>query len=323
MFFSGVYLLAEKPWGLAVADNSLSVASQQVRAIGCRPHFLVFRTWYGGDLRGGLAALRILARSRFPKVTWMCNAPTEVRMLRALGQRALFCHHNLFCNERVFNIRLSPIEYDAIYIARLDPYKRLWLAKDIPRLRIVTANPNDSVRLRAWGCSHAVINMQFMEYESIASEIGKAGCGLALSEKEGGMLAATEYLLCGKPVITTPSLGGREYWLDAKNSVTVSPDASAIADTVKKILSSPWDPFAIREGAISRLRIQRRILFEYLSQGTSRLRCDSEDQMDADWLYRQFVLQKDIRNALKRSHFDNGLTDPDQRNPTTEAVDSR
>lgn len=323
MFFSGVYVLAEQPSVLAVADNSLSPVVNQARKLGIRPHYLVFRTWYGGDLRGGLAALRLLVGARFPKVTWMCNAPAEVAMLKTLGQRAIFCHHNLFCNENVFTIRDNPDEYDAIYIARMDPYKRVWLAKDISRLRIITANPQDSARLEAWGCSHALVNQEFMDYETISREISKARCGLALSKKEGGMLATTEYLLCGKPVITTPSRGGREYWLDPTNSREVIDHAPAIAEVVRQIDPARWNPQAIRQGTLDRLKIQRNVLFDYLTQLTNRAKCQSAAEMDSDWLYRQFVLQKDIRTALKRSHFDNGLTDPELRNPITEAVDSR
>ena len=323
MFFSGVYVLAEDPWVLAVADNSLSAASQQARAIGRKPHFLVFRTWYGGDLQGGLAALRILARARFPRVTWMCNAPAEVRMLRALGQHAIFCHHNLFCSERVFDIANCPIEYDAIYIARLDPYKRIWLARDISRLRIVTANPNDSHRLRDWGCSHATINKQFMEYDAIAQEINKARCGLALSQREGGMLATTEYLLCGKPVVTTPSLGGREYWLDQRNSMTVSTRSCQIAEAVALIGSSSFDPHAIRAETISRLKTQRRVLFEYVMQLADKTRFDSLEQMDADSLYYQFVFQKDIGRVLAGNESHGTLPTPDAHKPVHITSDSR
>ena len=323
MFFSGVYVLAEDPWVLAVADNSLSAASQQARAIGCEPHFLVFRTWYGGDLRGGLAALRTLARARFPRVTWMCNAPAEVRMLRALGQQAIFCHHNLFCSERVFDIAVCPHEYDAIYIARLDPYKRIWLARDIARLRIVTANPNDAHRLHDWGCSHATINKQFMEYDAIAKEISKAKCGLALSQREGGMLATTEYLLCGKPVVTTPSLGGRDFWLDTRNSITVSPRSHAVAEAIAGIGSSSFDPHAIRAETLFRLKGQRRILFDYLKQKAAKTKFDSPEQMNADSLYHQFVLQKNISRVLA-GHESHGVPPtPDAHEPIHITADTR
>ncbi|MFN7877937.1 MAG: glycosyltransferase family 4 protein [Pirellula sp.] len=301
MFFSGVYVLADKPWVLAVADNTLATATRESRAAGQRPHYLVFRTWYGGDLRGGIAALRLLARARFPKVTWMCNAPAEVAMLRSLGQRAIFCHHNLFCNENVFDIQPNPVEYDAIYIARLDPYKRIWLARDIPKLRIVTANPKDAIRLKDWGCNHANVNQEFMEYTAIAREISKSCCGLALSKKEGGMLATTEYLLCGKPVITTPSLGGREYWLDSSNSLNITDSAPDIASAVRLVGNSTWDSNTIRQSALIRLQCQRGILLEYLEKLTKQMKRPAASQMDADWLYQQFVLVKDMQRFLTTS----------------------
>jgi glycosyltransferase involved in cell wall biosynthesis len=302
MFFSGVYVLARKPWVLGVADNSLATASKLAQSVGIKPHFLVFRTWYGGDLRGGIAALRILARAQFPRVTWMCNALAEVTMLRVLGQRAIFCHHNLFCNENTFNIQANPIEYDAIYIARLDAYKRLWLASDIPKLRIITANPLDKERLRPWGCDHANINENFLNYQSIALEINKAACGLALSKKEGGMLATTEYLLCGKPVVSTPSRGGREYWLDQLNHLIVAADSSAIADAVLGMDPSKMDPILIRAGTLERLFVQRRILFDYVCQLATSASLTSVGLMSGDWLHSQYVHQTEITKILTTGH---------------------
>jgi len=303
MFFSGAYILSTKPWVMAVADNSLASVIKITRRAGINAHFLVFRTWFGGDLKGALSAVRLFAKSGFPRMTWMCNATAEVSMLRIFAQRAIFCHHNLFCNENTVLHQSLPIAFDAIYIARLDPYKRLWLARNIQKLRIVAANPQDKSRLVTWGCSHASVNSQYQNFQTTAEDICKSNYGLALSKKEGGMLAVTEYLLCGKPVVTTPSRGGREHWLDAENHLVVADDPVAIAEAVNGINYHRWNPHAIRNSTLIRLKHQRQILAEYVHRLGVCHRQLSADQVNGDWLHGKYVHHSELARILSQTSF--------------------
>ena len=48
--------------------------------------------------------------------------------------------------------------------------------------------------------------------------LNRSRTGLCLSEREGAMFASIEYLLCGLPIVTTPSIGGRHVFFEADTS---------------------------------------------------------------------------------------------------------
>jgi glycosyltransferase involved in cell wall biosynthesis len=93
---------------------------------------------------------------------------------------------------------------------------------------------------------------------------------LALSATEGGMLASFESLLCGVPVISTPSRGGRHLFYRSFNSKIVDPDAEAIAAAVADACVSSADTQRIRSAAISDLSAHRENYCEYISKNSRR-----------------------------------------------------
>jgi glycosyltransferase involved in cell wall biosynthesis len=81
---------------------------------------------------------------------------------------------------------------------------------------------------------------------------------------------AAEYLLCGLPVITTPSKGGRTEYLDSTNSVTVKPTQAAVragvALAIRKLQSREFNRTAIRAGAIARSAAFRLVFVNDLAR---------------------------------------------------------
>ncbi|EMI44587.1 glycosyltransferase family 1 protein [Rhodopirellula sp. SWK7] len=298
MLLSGAYLLGCQPTVVAIADNNLDKAISLIGTTRKRIHFFVFPMWYRNGMRAAARTLRDEYIARGHRVTWLCNADAEVKTLRRAGRKAWFCHQNLFCNESIFVAQAAPRKYDAIYTARLDAYKRIHLASQIKRLRIITANPEDKDRLSDWGCGHASMNDAYIDKSTIASDIASSGCGLALSAKEGGMFAATEYLLCGCPVVTTESLGGRDFWFNEENSVTIKSTCRAVAEAVGKFQARLVDRSAIRERTLELVQSQRRLLAEYLSDAGADLLPSELSSMNGDWLRGRFVFNRDLRNAL-------------------------
>ena len=303
MLLSGVYPLASGPLVCAVADNFLERALVLANEAKCEVSFLAFPMWYAGDLRGCLSAIWKTRKKQKCRVTWLCNAERERRMLRAFGQSAFFCNQNLFCNECEFRPMESSIAYDAIYTARLDDYKRIWLASNVKSLRIITANPQDRSRLTQWNCDHAIVNSEFMGFHQVATEISRSKCGLALSAKEGGMFAVTEYLLCGRPVVSTKSRGGRDFWLNDFNSRIVSSTPQAVAESVAGInLENDWAQ-EIRSRTIVQMNAQRKILYNVIQKSGSSPAAKSPDEMDGPWLRGRFVNERDLPDFfLKNSN---------------------
>ncbi|TWT54668.1 hypothetical protein Pla22_23180 [Rubripirellula amarantea] len=270
MLMSGVYVVSTEPPVFCVANNYLEVAAANASEAGMKAHFLVFPMWYAGDARGAISAFKATWKSRPHKVYWLCNAPAEERALRLLGLNASFCHHNLFCDETLFRPRAEKQVYDALYTAGLHNYKRVWLASKVPRLRIITASVQALDRLDDWGCSHAEANPEYLSKDDVAREICRSACCLALSKKEGGMFATTEYLLCGKPIVSTKSTGGRDFWFDPDNHVIAEADSSSVLNAVSSISKRTWQAEKIREHTLTKLRQQREILQDKISQISRR-----------------------------------------------------
>jgi hypothetical protein len=79
-------------------------------------------------------------------------------------------------------------------------------------------------------------------------------------------MASSEYLLCGIPVVSTPSKGGRDVWYDSYNSIVVDrPTAKSIKAAVQHFVDNPPDAQVIRDrylrqAAIFRERFQNDVL---------------------------------------------------------------
>ncbi|MFN7291585.1 MAG: glycosyltransferase [Pirellula sp.] len=261
-------------------------------------HYLSFLTW-SRRRWSRVVADRVRGwRERKLIVHHVCNEPVEYRRFRMLGLRALYANHNLMLAEKIF----APIhgitkQFDAVYNAQAWPYKRIELASAIQSLRFITATDvkwHD--RIREAGCGHAVTNQSYLSREEVAIALNECHCGLALSAEEGTMLACTEYLLCGLPVVSTPSIGGRDVWLDEYNSILVEPDREAVADAVHRFVSESRDPERIRSGTLARMHRFRQALVDYVNDTIARTNAISVTDLfgDGAGMTSRFVDQKQL-----------------------------
>ncbi len=152
----------------------------------------------------------------------------------ARGVLAHFVHHNAFLDGRLFSIQPDASKiYDAVYTARMAPFKRHELAQEIPSLLIIggTVTPEDSdehfQRIRA-----ALLQATFaydgpkqvLNEQEVNGLLNQSRVGLCLSACEGAIYATVEYLLCGLPFVTTASPGGRDSRLDPRFTRIVNDD---------------------------------------------------------------------------------------------------
>ena len=147
-------------------------------------------------------------------------------------------------------------EYKAIYIGRMIPVKRHYLAKSVDRLALVAGmlyGNNKEVDAP----KHIYRNESPLTPKEVAQKINQSSCGLILSEKEGACFASSEYLLCGIPVVSTKSEGGRDFWYDEYNSIVCTDDEYEVARAVEYFYSNPRDPQVIRGNHISKANFLR------------------------------------------------------------------
>src|SRR5688572_10254884 len=210
---------------------------------------------------------KLVLKKRNVELILLQNSPSELVISKIAGLSGHFVNQNIHVCEHFFN----PVPgvkkiYDAVYIAAAKKYKRIYLAKKIKKLFVITyfwpdiRNEKGEWDLHAFEptIKHAAFNKDRIDRTEINNILNLAHCGLALSRKEGAMLASMEYQLAGLPIVTTPSIGGRDVLLDPAHTIWVKSDPEKIAAAVDKFVKSPPDPAEIRNRTLANIDFHRK-----------------------------------------------------------------
>ncbi|MDT9199436.1 tetratricopeptide repeat protein [Limnospira sp. PMC 1042.18] len=176
----------------------------------------------------------------------MYNSPLEMLNFSEKGFQGDVINKNAWLNE---NEVMQPMEshkmYDAIYVDFENKSKRPLLAAQVSRLALVTRANQGKVISEI--PPNEYINDRQLLPEEVCEKINQAHCGLILSAEEGACLTSSEYLLCGIPVVSTTSRGGRDVWYNEYNSIVCDPTPDAVAFAVEKFVRNPPDAQRIRQ----------------------------------------------------------------------------
>jgi hypothetical protein len=216
------------------------------------------------------------------------NTREEIARLRTAGLEAAFVNSNAFVDERLFTVdRTAPKLYDAIHDAQLGAYKRHELAVEIRSLAIITylyypglREPYplamiERLRHATWLNPPYASAYRRLTPTEVCYHLNRSRVGLCLSAVEGQMFASIQYLLCGLPVVTTPSRGGRDVFFDGGYVATLPPDATAVRRGVEDMIERAPDPAHIRARTLERMHEHRARFIElvdgiYREAGVSR-----------------------------------------------------
>jgi len=170
-------------------------------------------------------------------------------------------------------------EFDAVYDGRLISYKRHYLAAKISNLGLIYAFDDqiDSQpvidQTRKLLChAHFFNHPEGGDYRRLSPGevnryLNRCRVGLCLSEKEGAMFASIQYLLCGLPVVSTHSEGGRDVMFDENFVSIVEADPSAVAKAVAEwCREAPADPEFIRTRTLEKIHIHRQRLIDLVQE---------------------------------------------------------
>ena len=178
--------------------------------------------------------------------------------------------------------------YDALYVARITPFKRHELAAGITSLRLVgswhgyESSYRDAVMRQL---AHAHWREQVWS-PLMFVEMNRARTGLCLSAEEGAMFVSTEYLLCGLPVVSTPNKGGRDHLFPPEFALTVEPTVPAVADGVARQIARHFDPRAIREATLALMRPHRDNFVALVQSLYEAEGCDRDFSSEWPQVYR-------------------------------------
>jgi hypothetical protein len=221
----------------------------------------------------------ILTRNRilFPniEVSFLCNTEKELKILRLLGISAAYCNSNSFVDEKVFYIEPdNKKQYNAVYNAVLSRFKRHFLCRLVENVVFVTYNFQNTAYKQnldkilsnpQWANYKFGNDPRFLNNEQLRIIYNHAKVGLALSSVEGAMYSSTEYLLCGLPVVSTKSKGGRDIFYNSDNSIICNADEKSVNNAVAKLIRISPDPALIREGVVKIMQEHRARFFKHIN----------------------------------------------------------
>ena len=209
------------------------------------------------------------AHELFPegRIIFLANASEEVGILHEFAEVYL-AQHNAFLDPARYPLAKKEVrKFDAIYIARITPFKRHELAEKVSKLHLIgsySEPEREYFKQTISKFSHAVWSRKIPSF-FIGRKITEAACGLALSAVEGAMFACGEYTLCGIPVVNTRNLGGRDTLLPDFAVRTVEADADKVAEAVSYWVDNPIEPEAIREAFLKLAFPQKAMIQDLLN----------------------------------------------------------
>lgn len=187
---------------------------------------------------------------------FMYNSPLELQNFSEKGFQGDVINQNAWLDEKaVIQLIENNKMYDAIYVDFENKYKRAKLVAQVSRLALLNrSHPGKAISEIP---PHEYLNNQQLLPEEVYKKMNQSHCGLILSAEEGSCLTSSEYLLCGIPVVSTPSLGGRDVWYDEYNSIICKPTPDAVALAVEEFVRNPRDPQRIRQKHIEQAKEYR------------------------------------------------------------------
>jgi len=297
------HVLLEDPLVVVISTidalvSGVRVALRHAAGRGC--HIVVQPAWHLPSHAQALAYVVKSVRSTNPKIhfTFLCPTPGDVHSLQSHGLDALHVHTNAFIDHRIFRPAALEKRLSAVHVASVEPFKRHHLAWGVENVGVITYE---------WRTPHAYASLlgyrqlgyanftifdgkcrlgAYVKPADVASIVSTARCGLILSAAEGQNNASTEYLLCGIPVISTPSVGGRDAMFDPAHTRIVEPDPRAVEAAVAEYQAAAPDPLEIREYVMRKIREHRRNFVTWLSSIAGR---DLMVDADEDYWLPQFT----------------------------------
>lgn len=216
------------------------------------PHYVV-----KSDIQRQIEFFLHVTRNRFPvdRLVVMANSFEDLAIFHELGAtRSFFCNHNCWLD---FNLFVQDDAATKIFnlVINTRPeknMKRPYLAAGVDKLAVIRGalvRHHDYWPLEQLAPLY-MNNKGRLTLEEVVGVLNKSYCGGIFSEKEGACYSSSEYLLCGLPVISTRSHGGRDHWYNDENSIIVDADvgsvAQAVETAVQRLRQGDWSSEAIR-----------------------------------------------------------------------------
>lgn len=178
----------------------------------------------------------------------MYNDYDEMEFGKNIGFNGDLINHNCWIDWNIFKPIEKEKKYDALYMARPLAFKRHFLTNKIQNLVLIAGSHNCGPEIELPKCNY--INDHHLSPIEIVEKINESKVGLCLSSIEGACFSSSEYLLCGIPVVSTKSKGGRSIWYNEDNSIICENSADSVNESVQKLINKNLDSDNIRNDHI-------------------------------------------------------------------------
>ena len=244
-----------------------------------------------------------IAKEKSDWTFWFLNNSEEENVrFQELGLNSRFINQNAFLDETRYHILDNQHKFDAIYLARFTPVKRHYLAKDIKKLLLIGSYKPDEVEYYNQSreiLKHAAYKEKVWGTQ-VSNYMNMAQVGLCLSDLEGAMFVSTEYLLSGLPVVSTPSLGGRDIYYQEDFAKIVEPTSEAVVEAVYGFISKLPDRQQIRENALEIIKIHRKKFISLIQEIYDHT--DTKRSFAQEW-QRVFIHKMGLRSRISFNRF--------------------
>ncbi len=208
-------------------------------------------------------AHRLFPEARF---VFLVNEKEAVPILKDSAE-CVWCHQNAFLDPRRYPLATNRRRYDAIYVARITPFKRHALAAKVKNLHLVgsySTPEKDYFQTIMRTVPHARWDEKVNAW-LIGRRMVQASCGLALSSVEGAMFVCGEYSLCGIPVVNTANIGGRDLMLPEFAAFRAEDTPDSVAEGVEHWKANSVPSQEIREAFLHLAAEHRACLADLLA----------------------------------------------------------
>ena len=217
------------------------------------------------------------ARSKVFDVFVLANTPVERDVISSHGIDVEFCHQNAFLDERRYPV-LPFIKrvFDAVYVARITPFKRHYLASGVKNLYLIGSHHTyeEEYYEKTLALFPDAKKLTRVSSFMVGCHIQRARCGLCLSAEEGAMFVSMEYLLSGVPLVDTANIGGRDFVMPSFAVKRVADSPDAVFDGVSYWCENIPDAREVRFESLKLLLPHRECLVNLLSSfGVSEEDC--------------------------------------------------
>tara|TARA_B110000971_G_scaffold34927_1_gene32799 strand:- start:3828 stop:4814 length:987 start_codon:yes stop_codon:yes gene_type:complete len=249
-----------------------------------------------------------------------CAPNEEVnKIILGLNYTSIVLNHNCFIDYNLFKITNSSNnrKYDAVINSRPFWWKRVYLALKIDNLAYIKGEDwaNDKMSWHGWKdhkFKHLLDNGGLKE---VCNVYNNSNVGLLLSGHtgehrqagcEGANFSSCEYLLCGLPIVSTPSQGGRDYWFDETNSIICEPNEDDVLDKCNIMLSrireNKIDRQQIRNNQIHKINKLRLNFIKKVSEIFSKynIHIDSTDYFNRNYRHKMTDYDVNIDELISR-----------------------